>query len=394
MKDYTIYKCNDYLADDFFVKAMLFPTEKTKLFWQEMIDHKRIDVDEFITANMLMQTYKKNKPEISSERVEVLWERIAADRESMQRKRKKILLYSAIFAAACIAGFVVFLFPKSKHTKDTEINYADYQVINRQQMPNDILIVTDNRQMKVEGDHPQVSYDAAGVLSVNNQIQKTEEPAKNQDSKVILNRMDVPFGKQTQLQLSDGTVLWINAGTTIVYPSVFSGEKREIYVDGEIYAAVQPDADKPFIVKTEGLEICVHGTEFNLSAYTKDNLKQVVLVSGSVEVKQDNDNLQMTPNQSFTVTENGNSLKTVDTEIYTSWRNGVYIFEDETIEVILLKLARYYNVTMILPQQPSGIVCFGKLKLKDDLPALLNALSQIALFNFAIKDNQYRIQFN
>ncbi|MDR1114557.1 MAG: hypothetical protein LBL33_00090 [Tannerella sp.] len=92
MKNYTTYKCNDYLADDFFVKGMLFPSEKTKLFWQEMIDQKRIDVDEFIAANMIMKTFEKNKIEMSPVRMEILWERIAANRNSQQRKREKILL--------------------------------------------------------------------------------------------------------------------------------------------------------------------------------------------------------------------------------------------------------------------------------------------------------------
>jgi hypothetical protein len=400
MKDYTIYKCNDYLADDFFVKAMLFPSEKSELFWQEMIDRKGIDVDEFIAANMIIKTVEKNKSEITPERIEILWERIDADQKSLQRKRKKILLYGAMLATACVAGLVILLFPQPAGNAETENNPAGYQVINRQQIPNEILIVTDNKQLEVDGDNPEVSYDATGALSVNNRplsvndkALETKEPA-NKASEAALNTISVPFGKRAQLKLSDGTILWINTGTTVFYPSFFSGKKREIYVDGEIYADVKPDANRPFIVKTEGLEIYVHGTEFNLSAYKKDETKQVVLVNGSVEVRQDGNNLQMSPNQLFTVTGSGNSLKTVDTEIYTSWRDGIYIFEEESIETILLKLSRYYNVTMILPQHPSGIVCFGKLELKDDLPTLLSSLSQIASFNFTIKENQYRIQFN
>jgi ferric-dicitrate binding protein FerR (iron transport regulator) len=373
---------------------MLFSTEETALFRQEMIDPKKMDVDEFIAANMMLKNVGKNKPELSSERMEMLWERIAADRKTRQRKRKKILLYGLMLAAACFAGLLVFPVSKQAINMEQEINYAAYQVINRQQTPDDILIVTDRQQMKIEGDNPEVSYDPAGTLSVNNQMHKTEEPANNRIAEAALNRICVPFGKRAQLKLADGTMLWINTGTTVVYPSVFSGEKREIYVDGEIYAVVKPDAGKPFTVKTEELEICVYGTEFDLSAYGKDESEQVVLVNGSVEVKQNGSSLKMNPGQLFTVAENGNSLKTVDTEIYTSWRDGIYIFEDEAIETILLKLSRYYNVTMELPQRPSGIVCFGKLELKDELPALLNALSQIASFNFAVKDSQYRIQFN
>jgi ferric-dicitrate binding protein FerR (iron transport regulator) len=394
MKDYTNYKCNDYLDDDFFVKAMLFPTEKTRLFWQEMIDRKRIDVDEFIAANMMLKAYENNRPEMSPEREEVLWESIDRDRKILQRKRRKILLYTFALAVACIAGLAVLLLPRQAKGRNGETDSAEYKIINRQQIPNDILIVTGSRQLKVASDNPEITYSRAGTFSINSQPQQLDDPADRHASPSALSRIEVPPGKRAQLKLSDGTMLWINTGTTVIYPRVFSGEKREIFVDGEIYADIKPDAGKPFVIKTDGLEIRVRGTELNVASRGTHEAKQVVLVSGSVEIKQNDNNLQMLPGQLFTATESGSSLKTVDPEVYTSWRDGICIFEDEEIEAILLKLAKHYNVTMLLPHHPSGIVCFGKLELKDDLPALLNALSQIASFNFAIKDHQYRIQFN
>ncbi|MDR1153147.1 MAG: DUF4974 domain-containing protein, partial [Bacteroidales bacterium] len=72
---------------------------------------------------------------------------------------------------------------------------------------------------------------------------------------------------------------------------------------------------------------------------------------------------------------------------------GIYIFENEPIENVFFKLSRYYNVTMVIPEEVSGIVCYGKLELKEDLSVLLSGLMQIASFNFVIKDNQYIIQF-
>jgi ferric-dicitrate binding protein FerR (iron transport regulator) len=213
----------------------------------------------------------------------------------------------------------------------------------------------------------------------------------------------VPYGKRASLTLSDGTLLWVNSGTTVIYPSVFPDDKREIYVDGEVYVEVQRDENRPFLVKTDQLHIEVLGTSFNLSAYKENAQKRVVLVNGSVDVylngineenKKNSAKTRLRPNQSYTYNKERNSVETVETEIYTSWRHGIYIFRDEPIENILQQLARYYNVIMIFPTQPSGTFCSGKLELKEDLSHLLNNLSEIALFNFGVKDNEYRIQFN
>ncbi|MDR1743365.1 MAG: FecR family protein [Dysgonamonadaceae bacterium] len=398
MKSYANYKCLDWLADDLFIKTMPSPTGKIKLYWQKLIDGGTINADEFISAISVLEAVSKSKPLMSPESKKALWKRISADCNPFWRsKKRQIIAFSSVLAAACVAGLLFFVLTRLPQKTASEINYADFQVINKQEMPDEIMIVSGNEQMTLDYDNPVVSYDQKGTLSVDQQT-VAPETAENKNGKTAdkpaLDRISVPFGKRAQLRLSDGTMLWINSGTTVVYPNMFDGDKREIFVDGEIYADVQHNAALPFIVKTDDMEIRVLGTEFNFSAYKKDGIKEVVLVHGNVEVKQNGVELQLKPGQMYSVTKTGHSLKTVDTDLYTSWRNGIYIFEDEAIETVLLKLARYYNVTMVLPQQLSGISCYGKLELKDDLSALLNGLSQIASFNFAIKDNQYWIQFN
>jgi ferric-dicitrate binding protein FerR (iron transport regulator) len=180
----------------------------------------------------------------------------------------------------------------------------------------------------------------------------------------------------------------------VTYPTRFTGATRTIRVDGEIYANVAHDAARPFIVQTDSMQVRVYGTEFNFSAYRKEEGRQVVLVKGSVAVTYNNNTVRLTPRQAYTCHGAESSLKTVDTELYTSWTDGVYRFEDVPFEQVLRKLARYYNVTMSIPKQPSGVVCYGSLELKNDLNAQLTGLMQLVSFNFVIKDNQYIIQFN
>ncbi|SEA42432.1 FecR family protein [Proteiniphilum acetatigenes] len=397
--DYSHYKDIDFLDDDFFVESMISPTRESELFWSELVDRKKIDINEFISAIMLLDTIRKGRHEISQVRKDRLWKRIDATRKSLKNKRKGIHRYKYPVIAACGAILIGFMLPFLSEKKDvsdrpdTDIDYTQFQSIQQQQAHEEIRIVTEDGLVEIDGKDAEIKYDSTGSFTVNNEETRPDTVYPSV-VKLSYNQLSVPYGKRASLTLADGTSLWVNAGTTVIYPATFPDNKREIYVDGEVYAEVQRAENRPFLVKTSQLEIEVVGTSFNLSAYKEDSFKRVVLVNGSVNVRQNGLNTRLIPNQSYTYTQQGSNVETVDTEIYTSWRDGIYIFRDEPIENILQQLARYYNVTMIFPPQPSGTLCSGKLELKEDLSHLLNNLSQIASFNFGVKDNEYRIQFN
>ncbi|MDR2449339.1 MAG: FecR domain-containing protein [Prevotellaceae bacterium] len=351
-------------------------------------------IDEFLDAIQVAEMWEVNKPEAPAGRIEALWERIDASRKACDRQKKQTCrkrLYNYTAAAACFVLLITlsFYFTGREEVTPKDTDYTPYKVINRQQAASDIVIIAEDSRMKIEDENSEISYDRKGTLRVDDKIVKSahaENPSMNQ--------LCVPFGKRAQLTLSDGSKLWVNTGTTVMYPSVFSGSRREIYVDGEIYAEVAADAGKPFIVKSDGLEIVVLGTGFNLSTYIKDDMQQLVLVNGSIKVTSNGNTVQMYPNQVYTRTAQESSLKAIhNTEPYTSWRDGVYLFENEPIENVFFRLSRYYNVTMVIPEEASGVVCYGKLELKEDLSVLLSGLMQIASFNFVVKDNQYIIQF-
>lgn len=395
--DYSHYKDIDFLDDDFFIESMISPTTESKLFWSELIDRKEIDINEYISANMLLDTIRKSRREIPQERKDRLWKRIETTRNSPDKKQKAIHRYKYLAITACIAVIIglsiTFLLERKNVSDSSDIDYAQFQALHQPQNQKEIRIVTEDSQLEIDGKEADIKYDSTGSFTVNSEAVSTGTTLPSV-AKVSYNQLSVPYGKWAFLTLADGTSLWVNAGTSVIYPATFPENKREIYVDGEVYAEVQRDQSRPFVVKTDKLEIQVLGTSFNLSAYKDDAFKRVVLVNGAVDVKQNGVNTRLVPNQAYTYTQNGISVETVDTEIYTSWRDGIYIFQNEPIENILQQLARYYNVTMIFPSEPSRILCSGKLELKDDLSRLLNNLSQIASFNFGVKDNEYRIQFN
>jgi hypothetical protein len=390
-KDYSTYQAADYLTDDYFVDSMLEPTPQTELFWKVLIDDNKINVDEFISAYMTLKSLHDSKPVVSDERMEKLWERIDNTNQAKKTKFKrfKFMRYAAVACTIVgVIGFSVFLILNKENQSQSIADFARENIIHTQQPAKQIELVSGNQTLAVEGTQAKVEYNANGNLQVNNHFVNAD------NEKSTYSKLHVPYGKRAFLKLSDGTSLWVNTGTTVIYPTVFNGAEREIFVEGEVFAEVFHDSKRPFIIKTEKLDVQVLGTVFNVSAYKEDKQVNVVLVSGSVNVKPKNGNAtRIKPNQLFAYSDQASTLKNVDVENYTSWHEGIYIFKNEPIENILLRLSRYYNVTMKLPSTASGITCSGKLELKDSLTQLLNGLSEITTMSFGVKDNEYRIKF-
>lgn len=398
-KDYSLYQVADFLTDDYFVESMLYPTRESEVFWKKLIDAHKIDPNEFISAYMALKNLHEQKPDVPEDRIDIIWERIVETNELKQTKAKrfKFIRYMAVACSiAILAVFSLFNYIRliEKNQEQTITAFVNENRIHTKQ-PNDrIQLISGNETVEVEGAQAEVEYDTEGKLTVNKQSVSAVQTKQQSNGAPRYNELKVPYGKRAFLTLPDGTSVWVNTGTTVIYPVNFADDKREIYVRGEIYAEVYHEENRPFFIKTDKIDVKVLGTVLNVTAYKEDNSTSVVLVSGLVDVKPQNGKSTIIhPNQLFSYSDQASTLTTVDVENYTSWHEGVYIFKNEPIENILLRLSRYYNVTMKLPSHPSGISCSGKLELKDNLTDLLNGLSEITSMNFGVSNNEYKISF-
>ena len=199
------------------------------------------------------------------------------------------------------------------------------------------------------------------------------------DKNTIYNQLIVPLGKRSMLTFAEGTKIWVNAGTRVVYPATFDNVKREIFVDGEVFLDVMPDKECPFIVKTKQHRIEVLGTSFNITAYEKDTIHNVVLVSGAVKISSPEDETTfLSPSQLFTYANGAATVKTVDVDTYISWKSGVYQYNSERLGVLLQRLSRYYGIEIYCMEPVSQLKCSGKLDLKDDLQQILHGIARMA----------------
>jgi len=186
--------------------------------------------------------------------------------------------------------------------------------------------------------------------------------------KLAYNTLSIPNGKTFQLQLSDGTQVHLNAGSSLKYPVQFLKDaERKVFITGEAFLSVSKDTKHPFIVNANNLNVRVLGTQFNVSAYPEDNTADVVLVEGSVGLYAKNDVFDASKSDllkpgfkgSYNKETKKISKEAVTTSIYTSWLTGELIFRNMTFDNILKKLERHYDITIVNNNKTLGNKVFN-----------------------------------
>lgn len=371
---YKKYTPIDLLKDDTFIRWQLFGNEEDSLFWKNLMEEYP-DLKSTIGKAMIL--YKDNvrfndfrltQSEISKE-FAALQNLIA---EKKKRKAKYVLLRISAVAAciAAIAFLVPFLLNKKEGIQDITI-FAQKTLPGTDLNSSDTrLILSENNTIALSSKESSIQYDDDAIKADENLILKENTASYNQ--------LITPYGKRSSITFSDGTKVWVNAGSKLVYPTEFDKEKREIYVDGEIYIEVAEDKKRPFIVKTKSIDVSVLGTRFNVSAYENDKAKSVVLVSGSVSISSETQKKKtiLQPNQMYSDIEGTCSVENVDAGMYTLWTQGLYQFESEKLKNILVRLERYYGIQIECDHSTAELKCSGKLDLKDNLDKLLTELSR------------------
>lgn len=257
----------------------------------------------------------------------------------LKRKLFPILLkYAAVFAGLAIIGYGIY--SNSPHQDNTRIN-----------IPQITLQLEDGSIKIVDGNATASILDANGNI-VSQQKNNQLFYAKKENSKVLVyNTLHVPYGKTFKLELSDGSVVTVNAGTKLKYPVNFiKDNNRTVFLDGEAFFDVAKDKDHPFVVTTDDMDIEVLGTKFNVTSYTEDQKTSTVLIDGKVQASNraiSEDIAILSPNQRASFNENVLHIEKVNVEKYIAWVQGQLIFEDDSFNVIANKLERKFNIKIV-----------------------------------------------
>jgi len=169
-------------------------------------------------------------------------------------------------------------------------------------------------------------------------------------SAVLYNTLSTPRGGQYQLSLSDGTRVWLNAASSITFPTTFSGKERKVTITGEAYLEVAARPDQPFIVSAGGMDISVLGTSFNINAYQDETNETATLVEGKIRVGGAGRTLVMTAGQQARSDKGTHLLSMVshpDIGQALAWKNGYFSFTDADLPSVMRQLSRWYDINVV-----------------------------------------------
>lgn len=203
---------------------------------------------------------------------------------------------------------------------------------------------------------------------------------------IAMNEVSVPKGNRTSVTLPDGTKVWLNNGTKLIYPVEFKGKNREVKLEGEGYFEVSHDKAHPFIVKIGDNRIKVLGTKFAVTAYPNDKFIRTDLISGQIQFDiQDRNQMDkfhsylMKPSQSLVFDKSSGKISEskISDSFYNYWINGVYQFKDETFEELAKKIERIYNVDVTFEEESLKKRLFsGTLSVDDNIYTLMEVFER------------------
>ncbi|MDR1780604.1 MAG: FecR domain-containing protein [Tannerella sp.] len=327
-----------------------------------------------------------------------LWQRIMATLRKNKRTHARLIFmrYAAAVAILVVAATWLYVRYSPKQEKATDYQALVSNIYTSDNLPENVtLILPNSEKIEIADDNVEVVHESGGTLRINRNIveDKTNGNAQADD----FNYLFVPYGRTTSVVMSDGTKMWVNSGSRVVYPAVFADNKREIYVEGEVYLEVARDEQAPFTVKTDRMDVQVLGTIFNVSAYRGDAGYSVVLAEGSVAVKGANETqaTHIRPNQKYSLNKNTqkSSVETVDVDDYICWRYGFLSFNKATLTTVLNRVERYYNVRIIYnAAETDQTIVSGKLDLKEDIGETFRAIAVTASIEFEINTNEITVK--
>lgn len=386
MEQYKSYSTDEFILDEDFIKLVKSPDREQNINrLKKNIPYHKDKIDLAVKIILGLQQSEVRQLEL---RKEELWNQIR-----FANRRRVWMFYfkyaASLFLIIGLAG-ALFYFNSEKPQIKTVVS-------NELTSENALLILSDGETVPISTKKSTIQYSSDGSgITVNDSAGIAQSHAAKG-----LNQLIVPYGKRSLITLSEGTKIWLNSGSKLIFPPVFDGNNREVTLEGEGFFEVAPNTKKPFLVKTNVFTMKVYGTKFNVQAYNQDQAYSIVLVEGKVGMntneKTPSSEVFLVPNQKALISKGEKTFDITEvenTEVYTAWVDGYITFANEDISILLKKISRYYNVDIEseLPEDWEKI--YGKLDLKEDLERVLDGVAFISKSRYEKRDNKYIFSSN
>lgn len=350
------------------------------------IEKNYLQYQEYIAVNNLTNIALNNKNQ--DKIIQEINSRIIADKN--RKLKRKAYKYIGV-TASVICFFSTFFY--LNNNDDGELKIIDPTKISLSTSDGRIIDLEnfDDRQTKINNN--------TLINKKNNTLYYKSDPTSGE---IKYNTLKVPYGKVFNIELSDGTLVYLNSGTSLKFPvNYILGQDREIFIRGEAFFEVKKIKSSQFTVNSDNTSVSVYGTKFNFKDYSEDNFSEVILTEGSLGVSKkslENNSQPMiiNPGEKAKVFFENNKIERsrVNTSLYTSWINGRVAFRNESLPNMIRKLERIYNVIIvnnnknIMEKKFSATI----LTKEESISDVLNYLSQVYGLEYQTLNNKIIIK--
>ena len=324
---------------------------------------------------------------------EEAWNKVYVLLDIKQNKRSWLLVfkYAAAILLPVLLGLTGYWF---FNNQSSEIVSPFIQI--KAGSRNAVLVMNNGKCIELSNDSVKnlVENDGTVIQNKDEELSYSNSNSIDPNSK-LLNTLIVPKGGEYSLVLSDGTKLFVNSMSKLVFPVRFSGNKREItLVEGEAYFEVAKDKSKPFIVTVKGVQVEVLGTSFNIKAYPDDSYSYTTLVEGKVKLNPFNQPTSVNflePDQQavFNLASTEIVIQNVDAKQVVQWTTGKYFFTNQTLDEIMKTLSRWYDFKYTFEDESLKTIRFeGGLNKYESIEPIIDIISRTGKVKVQVRDKE------
>jgi transmembrane sensor len=302
-------------------------------------------------------------------------------------QKKRPLRFLQFAAAAMVLGIIATgIYFWNTDEKKTGTTYVKNDVAPGSNKA--VLILGDGSRVALDSSGNQVLRQ--GTIAIHQQGGQLQYDQQGTETSVSYNTLSTPRGGQFQIILPDGTKVWLNAASSLRYPTAFTGSERKVEITGEAYFEVAKNAAMPFRVKISNeAAVEVLGTHFNINAYADEAAIRATLLEGKIKVMD----VVLSPGEQAQITTDINILRHVDTSAVMAWRYGLFNFEGQNLKEVMRQLSRWYDIEVIYEGTVPDIVFGGKMLRNINLSQLLKVLED-AEVHFTLEEGRKLIISN
>lgn len=376
-----------------FISGEITPEGKTMLL--EMLDNPQYSEE---LNSILRDNFDSVEiPSVSSEVTEKFIEELKGKMNASSKTEKtaviklfnwkKIAVAASILIAVGIGTFVVF-----QKGDEAPVVAVSKQVNDKAPGKTGAILTL--------ADGSKIVLDSLGNGLVANQNNTTVSKKNGalvyksgNNSELVYNTMTTPRARQYNLELSDGTKVWLNASSSLTFPTSFASNERKVILTGEAYFEVAKDKKRPFRVSVNEMQVNVLGTHFNINAYDDEATINTTLLEGSVLLSEKSQKVLLKPGQQAQKQKKGTIVvnNKVNIDKVMGWKNGVFYFENADLQTVLREISRWYDVDVVFEKGIPVRTFEGEIQRNLKLSQVLKILEKNKV-HFKIDGNVLRVQ--